>query len=322
MARWLIILGMASGNIFESRLGSGVDVEGLISRISVFYKLGSVHSFRAIEIGFEDFNVILETGTGKWFVKIFSIERSAADVRRYVNIVEKVIEGGVSHPRLRGNPLLFHSQDYNLYAVCMDYVEGNSFYKRSGPSAFELDKIMEQAVLLHAIDYKPAYIFDSWAVPNIDLLYGKVDSVQLGVLKPLIHKIISDYHQIDIERLSTCFVHGDIIKSNVIMSAGVPYIVDFSCANTYPKIQELAVIAANLLAKTKHETFNERVNYVIKSYIKAGGILSTYEKKSTLPYAKAAVAMELLGSIYDEGGAEDETLYWRNLAEDSLLIIK
>ena len=322
LAGWSIILCIVNRDTFESRLGRGVDVAKLIADVATFYKLGRTYSFKPVQVGYEDFNVILETRAGKWFVKVFSIERSADDIRRYVEVVAKAVEGGVSHPRLKGDSPLFHNEDYNLYAVCMDYVEGESFYKRSGPDTAELDSIMREAITLHEVNYKPPYIFDVWAVPNIDWLYERVDPTRLGDFEPIIQAIINEYHQLDLNQLSTCFVHGDIIKSNVIMSANQPYIVDFSCANMYPKIQELAVMAANLLAKTKHETFDERVGRVVDSYLRSGGTLSVYEKQAVLPYAKAAVAAELLGSIYDEGGTEDEALYWSDLAKDSLAIMK
>lgn len=309
-------------SIFESRLGRGVDVTKLIADVAKFYKLGRVHSFKPVQFGYEDFNVILKTETGTWFTKVFNVERSADDAHRYVDVVVNAISGGVSHPYLRGEPPLFRSANYDLYAVCMDYIEGESFYKRPGPDTTELDLIMKEAVKLHAVRYKPPYIFDAWAVPNVDWLYERVDSVRLGGLDPIIRAIIDEYHQIDLNQLSTCFVHGDIIKSNVIMRGGAAHIIDFSCANVYPKIQELAVMAANLLAGTKRETFDERIGRVIDSYLKAGGVLSAYEKQSVLPYAKAAVAAELLGSIYDEGGSEEEALYWSNLAKNSLSMMK
>jgi len=138
----------------------------------------------------------------------------------------------------------------------------------------------------------------------------------------ILENVLKRYDKIDTKMLPTCFVHGDIIKTNVIMGEDdKPYIIDFSVSNIYPKIQEVAVMAANLLADDS-TTLESRVKASIAAYINAGGELNDYEQGVAYDYSLAGVAIEYMGSIYERiynNEEGDEVDYWQSLAEHTLI---
>lgn len=72
-------------NEFEVRIGLDFPLEHLSKEICEVYNLGQFVSNKLIEIGYEDYNFILQTSMGKYVVKVFSNERSDTDAQNLVN---------------------------------------------------------------------------------------------------------------------------------------------------------------------------------------------------------------------------------------------
>jgi len=78
----------------------------------------------------------------------------------------------------------------------------------------------------------------------------------------LVEPVIKKYQNTDFDSLPHCFVHGDIIATNVMRAEdGSIYIIDFGVSNWYPRIQELAVILSDLLFIDNERIFTR--NYVL-----------------------------------------------------------
>jgi hypothetical protein len=99
------------------------------------------------------------------------------------------------------------------------------------------------------------------------------------------------------------------------------YILDFSVSNWYPRIQELAVIAANLFYEENNVTsLNERVEWISSEYSKFNPLTSE-EKQHLYTYALAGIAMEFMGAHQEKfikGNMSEETEYWLNLGRNGL----
>src|SRR3990167_7063243 len=133
---------------------------------------------------------------------------------------------------------------------------------------------------------------------------------------------MGQYAEIPANDLPHCFVHGDFTKANVMKGRdGKIYVLDFSVANWYPRIQELAVIAANLMhEESDSQSLRERTARVIEIYDKLNP-LTEDEKKHLYAYALAGVAMEFMGGHQEKfikGNATEETEYWLNLGRSGL----
>ncbi len=98
------------------------------------------------------------------------------------------------------------------------------------------------------------------------------------------------------------------------------YVIDFSVANWYPRIQELAVIAANLLHEDFGLSLAERCEQVAEEYNQLNP-LTTEERRHLHAYALAGVAMEFMGSHQEKhvnGNDGEENDYWLNLGREGL----
>ena len=180
---------------------------------------------------------------------------------------------------------------------------------------------MTEVAKLHAIDYKPAQFFDSWAVPNMQLMYDKVVSYLSAEDVQLVGQVMTRFVGIDLPSLRHAFVHGDLIKTNVIKAvSGDLYLLDFSVANWYPRIQELAVIAANLLFDDGKTSLSNRVQTVSDEYQRYNK-LNDYEVMSLPVYALAAATMEFLGGYHEKfvkHNNSSEVDYWLNLGRRTI----
>lgn len=309
------------------RINYSGDISQVIKRLSNAYDIGDVIDFSIIEIGFEDCNIIVTTKKEKYVVKIFSKERTEEDILRYSKIMEEAFKSGANHPELlktvEGNLVFSDSQVNNISMVLMKFINGKTFLEtNSTPDIEDLKNIINQVIKKSEIEYKPPYVFDSWAIPNIEEVFNEIKNDLSSDDRHLLEKVIDLYLDIPINELPHCFVHGDITKVNVLKGGdGILYILDFSVSNWYPRIQELAVISANLLySENDSKTLKDRVDLVVSEYERLS-TLSADEKLYLYNYSLAGVAMEFMGAFREKfikGNASEETDYWLNLGRDSL----
>ena len=306
------------------RLAYSGDLEPVIDRLCAAYDVGTPIGSSVVEVGYEDCNVILETDQDKYLAKMFAKTRTTEDIARYATTMKKVVEAGINHPELlttTSGEVTY--TDSGITLVLMRFVDGKTFFELDqAPDADERKAVLEQAALVNGLDYKPTYLFDSWAIPNIRAMFDKVRQfVEPDDLK-LVEQAMARYEAIPVDDLPHCFVHGDFTKTNVLKGDdGKIYILDFSVANWYPRIQELSVIAANLLHDTgDNSSLEDRCSQVADEYSQFKAL--TDEERRHLPaYALAGIAMEFLGAHqekYINGNDTNETDYWLNLGREGL----
>ncbi len=286
------------------------------------YILGEYRSFEPIEMGYEDVNLKLTTEKGVFFVKIFAESRDDAQCLRLINIVKTAIDSGVSHPKflLKETGYIFRGryENFNIRLAVFEFIEGKSFYDlKKLPTKEELKEIIKIAALINKIDYKPAPLYDSWALVNFpEELEKSREHLSAKELKVL-DRLKSDFEEIDIKALPHSLVHGDLISSNLMKSKEKIYCVDFSVANFYPRIVELAVIMSDLM-------FDPTDKIGVKKYFKLlVDEYSTYNKLTSeelkiLPlFIQLAHAMHLLRATREkaEGNKTAENEHWLSLGK-------
>lgn len=301
----------------------GVVVNGLAEA----YEIGSPTNFSVIGIGYEDCNVVVQTTDGKYVAKIFSKDRDRAAIVRYSTIIEKVVEAGVNHPTLmktaNGESVYSDTQANGISMVLMQFVEGQTFLELDcAPDAKEQEAVIEQAAKVNKIDYRPPYFFDTWAIPNIKAMFERVKQFIEPTDLKFVEQAMAEYAEIPVDALPHCFVHGDFTKANVMRgSDGKIYVLDLSVANWYPRIQELAVIAANLLYDERGgASLRDRTKRILEMYNKLNP-LTRVEEQHLYAYALADVAMEFMGGHQEKfikGNATEETEYWIHLGRNGL----
>src|SRR3989344_7365476 len=309
------------------RLNYEGNLDPVVGRLCTAYRVGELTDFSVIDVGYEDCNVVIATQKDKYVAKIFSKGRTPQDITRYSTIMEKAVEAGINHPPLlkthEGDVVFTDTKANSISLVLMKFIKGKTFFELDRtPNEEELKAIIEQAARINNINHHPSYIFDSWAIPNIQIMFDKIKPFLKQEDIPLVEKTIARYNEIPIKTLPRCLVHGDLIKTNILKAEnGDIYILDFSVANWYPRIQELAVITANLLHDvTNSMSLTDRTELVANEYDKFNK-LTPEERKWLYPFALAGVAMGLMGAhqekhINRNGG--EETEYWLKLGREGL----
>lgn len=309
-----------------NRLNYSGSLQPVVTRLCGAYGVVEPKDFSVFDVGYEDCNVLVVTPDRKYVAKIFSKGRSEEDITRYSTVMEYAVEAGVNHPPLiksgDGNIVYTDTQANGISMVLMQFVEGKSFMELDRSlNQEELRAVVEQAAKVNKIDYKPPYLFDSWAIPNIHKMFERVQEyIQPDDLE-LVKRVMLQYDQIPVDTLPHAFVHGDFTKANVLKgNDGKVYILDFSVANWYPRIQELAVIAANLLHDENEQSLQDKCDLVADQYSEFNQ-LTPNERTHLYPYTLAGVAMEFMGAHQEKfinGNNSEETEYWLSLGRSGL----
>jgi len=314
-------------SIFKQRIGFNGDLKEISKIICRDFNLGDFIDCKIILIGYEDFNFSLKTTNGKFFVKIFSNERTLDDCKRNVDVVVKSIEAGISVPKLykseQGYLHILKSNQSTLRLCVMDFIDGKDFFtSKATITQQDILSLAHQACLINSINIKPPKIYDSWAITNFPLEFKKksqyLEKEYLELIKPL----FEEFQKLKVETLPHCFVHGDILRTNTLKDKNNKiWIVDFSVSNYYPRIQELAVLACDILFnKDNKEESEQNLKDVLKEYQKT--IKLTPRELESLPtYIKLAHAMHVLRATYEKkinNNNTEENEYFLNIGKSGL----
>lgn len=307
---------------------SRLDYEGrladVFNLVCTDFGLPSYKSHSLIPVGYEDVNFKLETNNGSYFVKIFSSSRLQADIDRYVKVIETALQSGVRHPQLfknkRGSHLYKPTQT-NLQLLVMEWLDGSSFWDIGNkPTDKECLEIIEIAVSVNSIDYKPPFTYDGWAITSFENEFKHYSDTLNSDDRQKVSEVLSEFISLELDSLPKALVHGDLIATNVIKTSRGLFVVDFSVANYYPRIQELAVLFCNLFFDENDAKNSERMyNTYSQAYSKR--LLLTEAENKALPiYTKAAHAMHVIGAskAIVKGEDDEENQYWLNLGRKGL----
>lgn len=299
---------------FENRINLNIPLEDLSKKVCHEYNLGEFINNKVIEIGYEDFNYILNTSTGKYVVKVFSCDRSLKAAKELTQRAETAYTNGVACPKMyksrKGKTLSvlpLNNVKYRL--LVMDYINGHNFFTlKQLPNNKELEIIATQLAKLNLIKYKPPFIYDKWAIVNFVEEYNKNISLVDEVDKPLIDQAYALFTSCDFKKLKYGFVHGDIIETNVIKDeAGKLYFIDFSVSNFLPRIVDLAVTICDLcLDLNDLETSKKRAELFINAYEKISP-LSEYEKECLYKFIVCHQAITILETTREKKLENNQT---------------
>jgi Ser/Thr protein kinase RdoA (MazF antagonist) len=284
----------------------------LVTHVAADYRLGDVVDWSVLATGYEDCNIDLLTSQTRVVVKVFAVGRPTGIAGRTASVIDTVREAGVRHPRLHADATGddVHSYDGHQLLV-MDFAPGRTFYELGRPpDQAELARVVEQAVRIHACEARPEPVFDSWAIANLVPLAGQVGDLLDARQRRLVDDAISAMAAVSFWSLPVTLIHSDLTAGNVLLGPdGELTVLDFALANRWPRLQELAVIAASLMHGSPG-TLPVRLDAVARMYSAAGPAPLTPEEEAALPaFGRAAAAMELLGGVnqWRQGNRGPET---------------
>jgi Ser/Thr protein kinase RdoA (MazF antagonist) len=293
-------------NAFKKRIGFKGKLEDISIAVCKCFGFGSFVSNKLVTIGYEDFNFALQTEKGKFFVKVFADFRTLQECKRYVKIIEKALESNVATPKLleaKNNHLqILNVKGKKLRLVAMDFIEGKTLFESKEKLAdSEIRFLARQAAMINSMKIRPKFVYDHWAITNFLKEFGRakkfLDSKDLEKILPL----AKDFKLFEISKLPPCFVHGDLIKTNIMKDQnGKLWIIDFACANYCPRIQELAVMACNALFEQESKAKTEKnLEIALEEYQK--NVPLAPKEIDALPiYIRFAHAMHVISATYSK----------------------
>jgi Ser/Thr protein kinase RdoA (MazF antagonist) len=306
---------------FQKRIGYKGKIDDVSVKLCKDYNLGKFLSNEIVPTGYEDFNYVIETSKGKFFVKVFRKELDDKDCERMVNVYLEAINRGVNHPKLfksnQGSLYMKEIEGTKLRLCVMQFIEGDNFYNLGEkPTINDLKIVARQAALIDSMNIKPKHVYDNWAIVNIIQEFEQKKEYILKDDLKLLEPLVKAFKEMNIDSLPHCFIHGDITCTNLMKDKdGKLWIVDFSVGNYYPRIQELAVLACDVCFDLKDKKKSEsNFKTVLSEYQKS--IRLTKEELETLPiYIRLAHAMHAICASYEKfakGNNTKENEYFLN----------
>lgn len=308
----------------DARLGRGpagrvrTGLPGLVGHVAAHYGLGDVTGWSVLETGYEDCNIDVRAQRARVVVKVFSAGRPASVPARTAGIITRVRAAGVRHPALHADAGGGHVHSYDgHHLIVMDFAPGRSFLQMGRPpSVAELGKVLEQASLIHGIDASPEPVFDPWAIENIIPLSAQVGHLLDPEQRRLVGACLAELADVGWRALPEALIHADLTAGNLLVGPGGELtVLDFALANRWPRLQELAVIAASLMHGSPG-SLPRRMESVARMYSALAPVPLTSREGAALgTFARAAAAMELLGGLdqWRQGNRGPET--------DSLIVL-
>ncbi|WP_190824786.1 phosphotransferase [Saccharopolyspora pogona] len=286
----------------------------LAQHIATGYALGKPTATRLISTGFEDTNLDLTTRRQQVVAKVFAPSR-ARWAHRTAEIIQRARAAGGRHPRLHHDTAgqLVHHLPGGRTCLVMDRIDGADYYQLGRPpTTAELGDLADQVVLVHSLDLELDPVSDPWQITQLVPLAHTLHDVLDAEQRRLVDTAITATTAVRRDLLPVTVIHGDLTKGNVLVDHdGRIVMIDFGVAHTAPRVQELAVVAANLCHGSP-TPLPQRAEHLAALYSpRAASPLTTCEHAALAAYTGAAAAMEMLGALaeWHHGNRGSEVAY-------------
>lgn len=302
-------------NVFE-RINNANNIEEVSKEICKSYKIGEYVKHKIIEVGYEDFNVDLDTTKGRYFVKILNKERTDEECVRLANIYCIARDNGINVPMIyKYNEeliLTINIQNTKLRIILMEYIEGSNMYELGRNLTLEeIEQVAKQAAKIDRIDFNVKPYYDEWTLINFKSEYDKKRDLICEEDKEIVDKVYKEFLNINFEKLPKSYIHGDIMNANLIKSKEKIWLIDFSTVNYLPRIIELAVIAYGICIYNNREDSIKRLNYFLNRYNEKNEI-TKIELEMFCAVLSVMGAMSVMQSSFIKANGEnfEENQYW------------
>ena len=306
----------------SERINTASDIKNISQLVCKSYNIGDYVKHKIVEIGYEDFNVILDTSKGRYFMKILNNARTDDECYRLANIYYTARKNGVNVPKIykKDNELIlvFELKNVKLRILLMEYINGKNIYElERGISLEEIREIAYQAAKINKIDFSVDTYYDEWTVTNFKNEYEKKFNSICEEDKKIVNKIYKEFIKLNLDNLPKAYIHGDIINTNLIKSNDKIWIIDFSVLNYLPRVIELAVIVHGICIYGNRKDSIKRLNYFLNMYHEKNNLT-----KSELDVFNVVLntigAMNVMQASYIKAMNQnfEENQYWLNKGKE------
>lgn len=318
-------------NRFFKRIDKIDDINILSRKVCKLYNLGNLIDTKVIEIGYEDFNAIIDTETGKYLMKVFSNSRDDEEAKDCVNRADIAGINNVATPKvyenLNGEKFsIVHIGKLRFKLALIQYINGLDFLNlKEKPSMLELEKIVDIAARLSKIKYTPPFIYDSWAISSFCQEFEKKREYISNEYLLMIEPVYKKFKEFNYDALPKAFVHGDMVTTNMMRdNNGKVWLIDFSVSNYTARLKEIAVICDDIaLVVGNKEESEKRIKHVFELWCQTVDA-TDFEKESFPLLLTVANSINIMNSLYEKynGNIADETETYLNAGIFGLSLFK
>jgi len=317
---------------FLDRISPFADIKVLLEEVLNVYQKPKLKDYKVLEIGYEDFNIIVKTEKNNYFLKILHNSRDNEEVNSIVERIITAVKFKVPTPLIYINP---KTKNYwttvtigqsNFRLCLMQYIDGHDFFSfQKKPSNQELIKIAQIAAKVNQINYQPKFVYDTWAITSFLQEFKKKEKYLKGKDLGIVSKVYNEFINFNYDALPKSFVHGDIMSTNIIKDQkNNLWLIDFSVSNYMARLIEIIVACGDLalIVGNKNESLN-RIKLVFENWVKLVNA-TEFEIKSFEMLYKVANAINIMNTNFEiaTGNTSAETMMHLEAGRFGMSLIK
>lgn len=316
---------------YYSRIDDIDDISNLSKLVCIEYSLGAYYDTFIIEIGYEDFNAIITTSNGKYLMKVFRNSRNDKEVYECIDRSWNAWKNNVQTPKIYKNlnddiVTIINYKDSRFRVSVIEFIDGNNFFDLNRkPTINELSEIVNIASNLNIMNYKPNFIYDTWAITSFCNEFEKkckyLDKEYMNMIKPIYDK----FKNFDYDKLPKSFVHGDMMSTNLMVDKNNKiWVIDFSVSNYTARLNEIVVICDDVaMIYGNKEESEKRIMTAFEQWCDETNA-TQLEKDSFQMLFEVANAINVLNPLYEiaTGNDSEETKMHLNAGIFGLSLFK
>lgn len=317
---------------YSDRIDTVDDIKTLIEEVLNIYQKNSLKEYKVLEIGYEDFNVIIKTNSDNYFLKVFNNSRDDKEVETIIERIIAAIKVGVPTPDIYKNPktnnyLTIATIKQSRFRLClMQYIGGHDFFSlQEKPNNQELIQIAQIAAKVSKTDYKPKFVYDSWAIPSFLEEFKKKKQYLKNDDLQIVRDVYNEFSKFDYDSLPKSFVHGDMMSTNMLKDRkNNIWLIDFSVSNYMARLIEVIIICGDLaLIVNNKEQSLKRLKIVFETWSKIVDA-TEFEIKSFVMLYKVANAINIMNTNFEitTGNTSNETMMHLEAGRFGMSLIK
>lgn len=289
-----------------------------------FTSIDKIENCSPINEGYEDANIILNTSSGKYVLKIFFAERELENINSYIKILTECKNIGVPTTEIlleyNDGLGIYEYKNVKTYYIITKFFEGNNFQKTT-PTNEDIRKVTEYIAKLNTLNFEVGEGYDSWGIKAFPEEYKKKKEKLTLEQDLLVKNIYEEYSKLDMSSFSKSVIHGDMQRKHVIKNSNNEYcILDFGCMAHDYKVIELATYLAWFCLQ--EDTWNHK-DMIYKEVLDIYNSIHnlTDEEISSLPLLiKASYSAYYMTTsvMINDGDTSEETLNWHNRSKKML----
>lgn len=289
-------------------------------KVAKIYSLGEVLATELLANGIDDQNFKITTTTGCYVVKIFSENKTFANISDNIKCLQEFNLHQIPVPNLiklsSGDYLTLVKWGEEEKRICV-----TEFFE--APSLADIDltrehisDVVKYMVLIHNLSINLAPNYDSWGTTNLktefDLKQKHLQKDDWKLVKP----VVDAFESISFADFNRSIIHGDLRKDHVLILRQKYMILDLGCVDYNYSIVDFAIFNAFFCFDSKDNSSspNRLVSIALNDYTRSKSF-SEAEVKVLDTLIKSTWAAFLVASssiFYAPKNSHPRISFWLN----------